>query len=148
MYKKPGSMGRLMNALIGRIAAMGWGPSKSVMIEVRGRRSGELGSAVINILEHDGQRYLVAPRGETEWVRNARAADGDASLRRGEREKVRLEELPIDQRAPLIKAYLAENAMATKSYFGVEPDDPIEEYERIAPDHPVFRIISTASDAS
>ncbi len=146
MYLKPGALVRVMNGFMGRIAAFGVGPSKTVLLEVRGRRSGELRSVAVNTLDHEGQRYLVAPRGETEWVRNARAAGGDASIRRGGREKVRLEELPIDQRATVIKAYLAENSMATKSSFGVEPEDAIEEFERIAPNHPVFRIIAAHAE--
>jgi hypothetical protein len=59
---------------------------------------------------------------------------------------VRLEELAVDQRARVIKAYLAENAMATKSSFGVEPDAAIEEFERIAPNHPVFRMIAAPAE--
>ncbi|MFQ5473167.1 MAG: nitroreductase/quinone reductase family protein [Dehalococcoidia bacterium] len=146
MYLKPGALVRAMNGFIGRIAAFGLGPSKTVLLEVRGRRSGELRSVAVNTLDHEGQRYLVAPRGETEWVRNVRAASGDASLRRGGREKVRLEELPVDQRATVIKAYLAENAITTKSSFGLEPDAAIEEFERIAPNHPVFRIIAAQAE--
>ena len=146
MYLKPGALVRVMNGFIGRMAAFGIGPSRTVLLEVRGRRSGELRTVVVNTLDHEGQRYLVAPRGETEWVRNARAAKGDVSFRRGGREKVRLEELPVDQRATVIKAYLAENAMATKSSFGVEPDAAIEEFERIAPNHPVFGVIAAPTE--
>lgn len=148
MYKKPGTIVRVMNAVVGRLAAIGLGPSKSVVIDVRGRRSGHLRATVINTVKYEGQQYLVAPRGETEWVQNVRAADGNASLRRGRREKVKLEELPVEQRAPVIMAYLAENAMATKGQFGIEPDGPIQDYERIAPNHPVFRFISGTGDES
>jgi hypothetical protein len=53
---------------------------------------------------------------------------------------VKLEEIPVLERAPIIAAYLPKNAMATKKHFGVEPNAPIEEFERIAPNHPVFRV--------
>lgn len=145
MYKKPGTLVKIMNSVLGWFTRFGLSPSKVHKIEVRGRKSGQLRTAVVNVLHYDGRRYLVAPRGNTEWVRNVRAANGDASLLRKDREKVHLEEIPVEQRPPIIKAYVNENAMATKQYFGVEPDDPIERYEGIAPDHPVFQIISPNS---
>ena len=139
MYQRPGAMTRLSNRLVGWMAALGIGPKKTVVLEVKGRKSGQVRSAVVNIVDFDGEMYLVAPRGNTEWSRNARAA-GEATVRRGKREQVRLEEVPVDQRAPIIQRYLSENAMVTKAHFGVEPDAPIDEFQRIAPDHPVFRI--------
>ena len=140
MYKRPGSLTKLSNSLVGWLALRGLGPKKTVMLEVKGRKSGAVRSAVVNLVEVEGQRYLVAPRGNTEWARNARAA-GEATIRRGgDRDIVHLVELPVDQRAPVIQAYLKENAMVTKASFGIEPDAPIEEFVRIAPQHPVFRI--------
>ncbi len=67
-------------------------------------------------------------------------AGGEAVLKHGKSDAVRLEELPVEQRAPLIQAYLKKTARVTKREFGIEPDAPIEEFQRIAPDHPVFRI--------
>lgn len=145
MYKKPGTMVKVANSILGFFTSLGMAPAKVHRIEVRGRKSGQLRTAVVNVLNYNGDRYLVAPRGNTEWVRNVEAANGDATLLRKDREKVHLEEVPVDQRAPIIKAYLAENATSTKQYFGVEPDDPIDKFEEIAPDHPAFKIISAAS---
>lgn len=142
MYKKPGAVDKVANSILGFFSSRGIGPEKIHIIEVRGRKSGQLRTAVVNIVNYEGDRYLVAPRGNTEWARNVKAANGDATLRRGDREKVRLEEVQVDQRAPIIKAYLGENAMTTKAHFGVEPDAPIEEFEKIARDHPTFKIIS------
>jgi deazaflavin-dependent oxidoreductase (nitroreductase family) len=142
MYKKPGAAVRIANSILGFFTSLGVSPAKVHKIEVRGRKSGQLRTAVINVLNHDGDRYLVAPRGNTEWVRNVRAANGDATLLRKEREKVHLEEVAVDQRAAIIKAYVGENAAATKQYFGVEPGDTIEKYQQIASDHPVFKVIS------
>lgn len=145
MYKKPGAFVKASNTVLAWVTGLGIGPAKVHKIEVRGRKSGQLRTAVVNVLHYEGERYLVAPRGNTEWSRNVKAANGDASLLRKEREKVHLEEVPVEQRAPIIKAYLGENAMVTKSQFGVEPDDPIESFEKIAADHPTFKIISAAS---
>ena len=140
MYQRPSTLTKLGNLPIAWLAAMGLGPKKTVVLEVRGRRSGQVRSAVVNIVDVDGEMYLVAPRGNTEWSRNARAA-GEATIHRGKREQVRLQEVPIEQRAPIIQAYLKENAMVTKAHFGIDPKAPIEEFQRIAPDHPTFRII-------
>jgi deazaflavin-dependent oxidoreductase (nitroreductase family) len=139
-YEKPSGITQLMNRSISILASLGWTPKNTITLEVRGRKSGEPRSTVVNSVEVDGQRYLVAPRGETEWVRNVRAAGGEAVIRHGQRERVKLEEIPVSERAPIIAAYLPKNAMATKKHFGVEPNAPIEEFERIAPNHPVFRV--------
>jgi len=145
MYKKPGTVVKIANSILGFFTSRGMGPERIHKIEVRGRKSGQLRTAVISVVEYEGERYLVAPRGNTEWSRNVKAANGDASLLRKDREKVHLEEVPVDQRPPIIKKYLGENASATKAYFGVDPDAPIEDFERIAPDHPTFKVISAAS---
>ena len=140
VYHKPSGMTKFFNSVFGLFAGIGLTPKKSVMLEVKGRRSGEPRSVPVNWVEHDGNRYLVSPRGESEWVRNVRAGGGQAVLRHGKRESVRLEELPAGERAPIIQKYLRENAMATKQHFGIDPKSDIAEFERIAALHPVFRI--------
>lgn len=139
-YNRPSGVVKAMNGLFGWIAARGIGPAKTYEIEVRGRASGEPRKVPVNIVEFEGNRYLVAPRGETEWVRNVRAAGGLASLRRKAVEEVRLTEIPEAERAPIIQKYLGENAMATKASFGIEPKAPIEEFQRIAGRHPTFLV--------
>jgi deazaflavin-dependent oxidoreductase (nitroreductase family) len=138
-YNKPSGLTKFFNSIFGWLGRRGWGPKKLVEIEVRGRKSGEPRRAAVNVLEMDRQRYLVSPRGDTEWSRNARVA-GEAVIHRGKQEHVRLVELPEGERAPIIQAYLKENAMVTKREFGIEPDAPIEEFQAIAGKHPVFRI--------
>jgi deazaflavin-dependent oxidoreductase (nitroreductase family) len=141
MYHKPSGLVKVMNAFFGWLGAMGLIPGDTVQLQVKGRKSGQMRSVAVTWVEHEGQRYLVAPRGNTEWARNVQAAGGEAALKRRKAEKVRLEEVPVDQRAPIIKAYLKKTALVTKREFGIEPDAPMEEFERIAPDHPVFRIV-------
>jgi len=140
-YEKPSAFTQLMNRTFSIFASLGWTPKQMITLEVRGRKSGEPRSVVVNSIEVDGQKYLVAPRGETEWVRNVRAAGGEAVIRHGKRTRIRLEEIPVSERGPVIQAYLPKNAMATKAHFGVEPDAALEDFQRIAPDHPVFRIV-------
>jgi len=115
-----------------------WG---SRVLEVRGRRSGEPRRNPVNLLTVDGRRYLVAPRGHTQWVRNLRAS-GEGRLLLGRRaERFTATELTDDEKPPLLRAYLKRWRMEVGVFFGgVGPDSPDEELRRIAPDHPVFRI--------
>ncbi len=142
MYRRPTKLTRTMNRIVSWLASRGLMPSDTITLEVKGRRSGMIRSNVVTWVERDEERYLVSPRGETEWVRNVRAAGGEAVIRRRERQKVRLEEVPAEQRAPIIKAYLKKTAKATQQHFGVDPKAEIEEYEGIAARHPVFRIVT------
>lgn len=122
------------------LASLGLTPPLMVTLEVRGRRTGRVRSAVVDWVEHEGQRYFVSPRGEAEWVRNVRAAAGEAVIRHGGRERVRLEEVPAEERAPVLKAYLAKNERSTGQHFGLAASADLGEFEAIAVRHPVFRI--------
>jgi deazaflavin-dependent oxidoreductase (nitroreductase family) len=140
MYHPPSGPVKLMNGFFSWLASIGVTPSDTVQIEVAGRRSGKTRMNAVTSIEHGGHRYLVAPRGTTEWVRNVRAAGGEAAIRHRGRKRVRLHEVPVEERAPIIQSYLKKTQRVTKREFGVEPDAGIEEFQRIAPDHPVFRI--------
>jgi deazaflavin-dependent oxidoreductase (nitroreductase family) len=139
VYKKPSGAVKKMNSFMGWLFARGIGSKRWVQLQHIGRKSGKTYATAVNWTEYEGQRYLVAPRGETQWVRNVRAAGGQAVIKRGKTQSVRLEELPVEQRPPIIKQYVGENGVV-KGEFGVEPKDPIERYQEIAPNHPVFRI--------
>jgi hypothetical protein len=90
----------------------------------------------------DGERYLVSMLGrEVAWVRNVRAAAGHAVLRHGRAEQVRLEELAIERRAPVLKAYL-QRAPGARPHIAVDKDAPLEEFETIAEQIPVFRVLA------
>ena len=140
-YRRPTKVTQTFNRFMSWLASLGLMPSDTVTLEVKGRRSGMVRSNVVTWVKQDGERYLVSPRGESEWVRNVRAADGEAVIRHRGRQRVRLEEVPAEERAPIIKAYLAKTAMATRAHFGVDPKAEIEEFEAIAARHPVFRIV-------
>jgi deazaflavin-dependent oxidoreductase (nitroreductase family) len=133
-------MTKIMNKALGSLASVGFTPGRMITLEVKGRMSGQVRSTVVNSVEYEGGRYLVSPRGESEWVRNVRADGGQAVIRHGKRKAVRLEELPASETAVIIQKYLRENAMATKQHFGIDPKSEIAEFERIAALHPVFRI--------
>lgn len=140
-YRRPAKPTQMINGFISWLASLGVTPSHVVTLEVRGRRSGQVRSTAVIWVEHEGERYLVSPRGESEWVRNLRAAGGDAVIRHRGRRRVRLEEVPAQQRAPVLQTYLRKTASSTRQLFELDPGASIDEFERIAARHPVFRIV-------
>ena len=133
---------RLFNPLVGRLTRWGLSLKGSRILEVRGRTSGERRSTVVNLLTVDGTQYLVAPRGETQWVRNLRAAGGHGSLRLGRsREVFAATELGDAEKAPILRAYLRAWAWEVGRFFdGLTADSPSTDLEAAAPGFPVFRI--------
>jgi len=114
------------------------------VLEVKGRKSGEWRPTPVNLLRYEGGEYLVSPRGQTQWVKNLRAS-GDGRLRLGRRtQPFTAVELPDEQKTQLLRAYLKKWKVEIGVFFGgVGPDSPDEELQRIAPDHPVFRLTLT-----
>ena len=125
-------------ALLTRAGVSVWGSRE---LRVRGRTSGEWRTTPVNLLTYEGERYLVAPRGVTQWVRNLRVA-GDGELRVGRRtEAFRAAELADDEKVPILRAYLKRWKAEVGVFFdGVRADSPEADVQRIAPNHPVFRI--------
>lgn len=121
-----------------RIGLSVWG---SRVLEVRGRTSGQPRRTPVNLLGHEGERYLVAPRGNTQWARNLRAA-GTGRLLRGRRsEQFTASELPDDAKPPILRAYLKRWKFEVGMFFeGVGPDSSDAELLAQAAKHPVFRI--------
>ncbi len=113
----------------------------SRVLEVRGRTSGEPRRTPVNLLTVDGTRYLVAPRGRTQWVRNLRAR-GEGRLLLGRRaEGFTAVELGDDDKPPILRAYLKRWKWEVGAFFGgTGPDSTDEELRAIAADHPIFRI--------
>jgi deazaflavin-dependent oxidoreductase (nitroreductase family) len=113
-----------------------------VALETRGRRSGKAYLAQLVVAQIGAERYLVSMLGENaDWVRNVRASAGAAVLRHGDSETVRLEEVPVSRRAPILKAYL-KRAPGARPHFDLNHDAPLAEFERVAARHPVFRIVA------
>lgn len=138
---RPGPVARAMNMLTARLYASGaLSSSRGVTLEVRGRRSGKPVSLPVVIADYAGSRYLVSMLGrEANWVRNVQAADGQATLVRRGRHAVRLIEVPIDQRAPVLRRYL-EVAPGARPHIPVSRQAPPEQFQQIAAQFPVFRI--------
>jgi deazaflavin-dependent oxidoreductase (nitroreductase family) len=142
-YLPPSHGTRVFNAAVSRLTRMGISVWGSRVLAVRGRVSGEWRTTPVNPLTFDGERYLVAPRGNTQWVRNMRAAGG-GELRVGRRaERFTATELPVEQRPRVLRAYLQRWKFEVGAFFqGVGPDAAEDKLLEIAPDHPVFRITS------
>jgi deazaflavin-dependent oxidoreductase (nitroreductase family) len=143
-YVAPGAFtNRVFNPLVAFLTRRGLSLFGSRVLRVRGRVSGEWRETPVNLLTHDGARYLVAPRGTTQWVRNLRAA-GSGELRVGGRvdtfTAVELADTdPV--KADVLRAYLKRWKFEVGVFFdGVGPDSADDELARVAPDHPVFRV--------
>lgn len=140
---RPNRLARLMNRASTALSSTGLVmPSRLMTLEVRGRRTGRTVTLPVVVADHDGSRYLVSMLGEdANWVRNVRAANGQAVLRHGRRETVHLEEVDPDARAPVLRRYLAV-APGARAHMPVDRQAPVSEFERIADRYPVFRIIA------
>lgn len=140
-YKKPGRVTILMGRAMMLATKIGFSPAGAWTLAVKGRSSGEERTAPVNPLDVDGVRYLVAPRGETQWVRNLRAAP-EGELRLGKkRQSIRVQELADSEKPALIAAYLKRWGNVTRSQFGTTKDPSASELERLASRTPVFRIV-------
>ena len=141
-YVQPGWFTRrVFNPTVAFLTRRGLSVKGTRILEVRGRRSGELRRTVVNLLELDGERDLVAPRGRTQWVANVRAARS-ATLRVGRRrEAVAPVELADTHKTPVLRAYLEQWAWEVGAFFeGIDATSSDEELAAIAPSFPVFRL--------
>jgi deazaflavin-dependent oxidoreductase (nitroreductase family) len=138
-----GRLTRSANSLVGWLARHGVSLRGSRVLAVRGRTSGIWRTTPVNLLSYEGHRYLVAPRGHTQWVRNMRAAGG-GELRLGRRvERFTATELADADKPPLLRAYLKRWKFEIGIFFaGVGPDATDEQLLAIAPGYPVFLIKS------
>src|SRR5262245_20931445 len=140
-YVKPSLWTNLFNRVPMLLARLGFDVLGIRTLAVRGRASGAWRTVPVNLLEVGGARYLVAPRGETQWVRNLRAAGG-GELRLGRRsEAFRAVEVTDADKPPVLRAYLARWRFEVARFFaGVGPTPSDDELRRIAAGYPVFRI--------
>jgi deazaflavin-dependent oxidoreductase (nitroreductase family) len=141
-YQRPGWFTKhVFNRIVAGLTRLGLSVAGSRVLEVRGRTSGEWRRTPVNPLSFESARYLVAPRGNTQWVKNLRAS-GEGRLLSGRRsEAFSAVEVADDEKVPLLRAYLKRWKWEVGAFFdGVGPDSPEAELRRIAPDHPIFRL--------
>ena len=136
---------RMLNRLVTVYVRLGLPPRKYHLLTVKGRRSGRMLTTPVSVMEVDGERWLVCPYGERQWVKNARAA-GEVRLARGRRsEAFRVEEERDPARsAEVLRQYVREEPI-TRKFFGVTPESPLEDFVKEAPRHTVFRLVGRES---
>lgn len=128
----------MTNALVRPLIRLGVSGQMHLLL-VPGRRTGRVYSTPVKVIECDGSRWLVAPYGERNWVKNARAA-GRVELRRGRSaERVDVVAASPEEAAPVLREYLR-STRVTQRFFDVRPDSPLEDFVTEAAGHPVFRI--------
>ena len=123
-----------------RAFRLGLLPRRWVTLEVRGRRTGTVTRFPLGMADIGGQWYVVSMLGECNWVWNVRAAQGRVTLRRRRARAVRLFEVPVDERAPVIRRYVG-RVPGGRPHIPVDRHEPVEAFETIACDYPVFRVV-------
>jgi deazaflavin-dependent oxidoreductase (nitroreductase family) len=141
IFREPTAVEKLFNRTFGFLIGLGLGPSHIHLLEVRGRKSGKLFSTPVDLLELHGKRYLVAPRGRTQWVRNAEAA-GEITLKKGStRQNFHLRSIPDVDKPQILKAYLDTFKREVQRYFPIAADSPVESFAAITESYPAFELL-------
>lgn len=151
-FREPAPIEKFFNRAFGFLVGLGLGLPHNYLLQVRGRKTGRIYSTPVNLLvvggpgpaakpATAGRRYLVAPRGRTQWVRNAEAA-GEITLRKGTIcQKFRLRPIPDGEKPELLKLYLERFTPTVQRYFPVPAGSAVEAFRDLAPNYPVFELI-------
>ncbi len=140
-FREPSAAERLFNRIFGFLVGLGLGFSYNYLLQVRGRKSGKLYSTPVNLVEVNGKRFLVAPRGRTQWVRNAEAS-GEVSLKKGRAsQKFRLRSVPDTEKPGILKAYLDKFKREVQRYFSVPAGSLPAEFAEMTSSYPVFELL-------
>ncbi|MGB8916208.1 MAG: nitroreductase family deazaflavin-dependent oxidoreductase [Candidatus Sulfotelmatobacter sp.] len=142
VFREPSAVEKIFNRVFGFVVGMGLGFSYNYLLQVRGRKSGKLYATPINLLEIHGKRFLVAPRGRTQWVRNAEAA-GEVTLKKGSSsQRYRLRPVAETEKPEILKAYLDNFKSEVQRYFPVAAGSPVESFVELAGSYPVFELLA------
>jgi deazaflavin-dependent oxidoreductase (nitroreductase family) len=140
-FEQPTRFERLLNRAVGALVRFGIGLPHMRLLEVRGRKSGKLSALPVDLLTEQGKLFLVAPRGYTQWVRNAEAS-GEVTLRRGKTvERYRLRALTDAEKPPILKAYLDSFRREVQRYFPIAAGSPAEQFASFASRYPAYELI-------
>ena len=144
VFRQPNLIDRSVNRAFGFLLKLGIGLAHNYLLEMRGRKTGKAYSTPVNVLEHKGHEYLVAPRGYTQWVRNVETS-GEASLVRGSKhEKVRLRPIADEEKAEILKAYLDRFKPTVQRYFPIAAGSPVDAFVPLTTGYPVFELLRQA----
>ena len=140
-FLEPKPVEKTFNRVLGFLVGLGIAPKYIYLLQVRGRKSGRIYATPVNVLDVGEKRYLIAPRGRTQWVRNAEAA-GEITLKRGSSvANFRLRAIPDGQKAELLKLYLERYAAAVQRYFTVTAGSGVEAFRQVEAKYPVFELV-------
>jgi deazaflavin-dependent oxidoreductase (nitroreductase family) len=138
--KPPTSIEATFNRFFGWLVGLGLAPAPFYLLEVRGRKSGRVYTTPVDVLSHGDRRFLVAPRGHTQWVRNAKSS-GAVILRRGRNaDRYLVLEVEGREKAAILKAYLDTLRRQVQRFFPVPAGSPVEEFVPLADRYPVFEL--------
>jgi deazaflavin-dependent oxidoreductase (nitroreductase family) len=141
-FRVPSAGERVFNRIFGFLVGLGLGYSYNYLLQVRGRKSGRLYSTPIDLLELGGKRFLVAPRGRTQWVRNAEAAE-EVTLKKGKtQQRFQLRPIPNANKPEILKAYLDTFKREVQSYFPVAAGSPVQAFSELTQSYPAFELIA------
>jgi len=139
-FREPKPIEKLFNRFFGFLVGLGIGPQYNYLLQVRGRKSGRIFSSPVNLIEAGGRKYLVAPRGRTQWVRNIEAS-GELTLKRGSAiHRYRPQAISDAEKLPLLKLYLDSFPGAVQRYFPIAAGSPPEAFRELAGSYPVFEL--------
>jgi deazaflavin-dependent oxidoreductase (nitroreductase family) len=138
-------MERLLNRAYGLIVGLGLGFAHNYLLETRGRKTGRVYTTPVNLLEMNGRRYLCASRGETAWVKNARAAGSVVLAKGSKRVEYRVREIPVLERAPMLKEFLERYASSVQRFYPVPKGSALEAFADCATAMPVFELIESSA---
>jgi deazaflavin-dependent oxidoreductase (nitroreductase family) len=147
-FLKPTAMDRLAGQVFAALLKVGIGFKHNFILEVRGRKSGKVFATPVNLLVHNRRTYLCASRGETQWVRNARAAGRVTLVKGSKREEFTVRELPVEDRPEPLKEFLDRFATSVQRYYPVKKGSPVSAFEECAETMPVFELTRNGSDYS
>jgi hypothetical protein len=137
---RPNRTARFLNGLSAKIFSLGLSPHWAVTLETVSPESGKHLVLPLVIASYHHREFLVSMLGQgSQWVRNVRAAGGHAILHAGRTRPVLLDEVATANRAPILKAYLAQ-APGARAHIPLDRHEPVAKFEQIAADHPVFEI--------
>lgn len=140
-FREPTAVEKVFNRVYGFLVGLGFGFSHARLLEVRGRKTGNRYSTPVDLLELNGKIYLVAPRGRTQWVRNAESA-GEITLKKGStRQRFRLRAIADAEKPPVLKAYLDSFKREVQRYFPVAAGSPLESFRELASSYPAFELL-------
>ncbi len=143
VFREPSAGEKIFNRIFGFLVGLGLGFRYNRLLEVRGRKSGKLYSTPINLLELNSKPYLVAPRGRTQWVRNAEVS-GEVTLKKGsKRQRFRLRVLTDAEKPAILKAYLDRFRREVQRYFPIPEGSPVQDFAAIARSYPAFELLPT-----